>query len=172
MRILKRKTLKRVLRLESLCGPGGNSDVRVLALPTRGVLLRAFCRATILMTYSVPAFRSANTDMGTSETRLPIGELLILVCVSTPTFNDGVGLRCTGPGEQFSRDTASFLVGDVVSSDPWAAGRLPGKGDAVGVQGGEMDVGGRDDYRFGCEMKKQQRMFTTTFVIFVTYFSY
>lgn len=31
--------------------------LRVLALPTRGVLLKAFCRATILMTYSVPGFR-------------------------------------------------------------------------------------------------------------------
>lgn len=31
--------------------------LRVLALPTRGVLLREFCSATILMTYSVPGFR-------------------------------------------------------------------------------------------------------------------
>lgn len=77
------------------------------------------------------------------------------MCASTPTFNDAVGLRRTGSGEQFSRDAASFLVGDVVSSDPWAAGRLPGEGDAVGIEGGEADAGGRDDHRFGCEMKKQ-----------------
>lgn len=86
--------------------------------------------------------------------------------VSTPTFNDGVSLHCTGPGEEFSWDTASFLVGDVVSSDPWAAGRLPGEGDAVGIQGGEMDVGGRNHHWFGCEMKKKKTILITIFVIF------
>lgn len=132
--------------------------VRVLALPTRGVLLRAFCRATILTTYSVPAFRPANTDADTSEARLPPRELLLPGSpVSTPTFNDGVRLRRAGPGEELSRDAASFLVGDVVSGNPWAAGRLPGEGDAVGIQGGEMDVGGRDHHWFGCEMKKRKQ---------------
>lgn len=43
-------------------GPGpGRTDSRVLALPTRGVLLREFWSATILMTYSVPAFRPETT---------------------------------------------------------------------------------------------------------------
>lgn len=71
-------------------------------------------------------------------------------------MNDGIGLRCTGPGEKFSWETTSFLVGDVVSSDPWAAGGLPGEGDAVRVQGGEVDVGGWDDHRFGCDMNKRK----------------
>lgn len=41
-------------------GDGWLAYLRVLALPTRGVLLKAFCRATILMTYSVPGFRPKN----------------------------------------------------------------------------------------------------------------
>lgn len=41
--------------------------LRVLALPTRGVLLKAFCSATILMTYSVPGFRPATTQQIQTE---------------------------------------------------------------------------------------------------------
>lgn len=54
-----------------------------------------------------------------------------------------------GPGGQLSGETPGLLVGDVIGGDARAARRLPGEGDAVGVEGGEADVGGWDDHRFG-----------------------
>lgn len=40
---------------------------------------------------------------------------------ATPTINDGVGLACMGPGGKLSWQTTSFLVGDIIASDAWAA---------------------------------------------------
>lgn len=133
--------------------------LRVLALPIRGVLLKAFCRATILMTYSVPGFRPVSKQNKCSETicHQRITVHVAFVCLlkkkkiwhSTPTINDGVALACMGSGGKFSWQTTSFLVGDIIASDAWAAWGLPGEGDAVGVQGGEVDIGGWVDHRFG-----------------------
>lgn len=62
-----------------------------------------------------------------------------------------------GPGGQLSGETPGLLVGDVIGGDARAARRLPGEGDAVGVEGGEADVGGWDDHRFGWERKETSR---------------
>ena len=73
----------------------------------------------------------------------------VMIRVSALTTDKGVALACVGPGADLQRETPGLLVGDVVPSDPRAAGRLPGERDAARVQGGEADVGGRDDQRFG-----------------------
>lgn len=54
-----------------------------------------------------------------------------------------------GSGGKLSRQTPGLLIGHIVPSNPWAAGWLPAERDAGRVQGGEADVGGRDDHGFG-----------------------
>lgn len=63
----------------------------------------------------------------------------------TLTIDDGVALACVGSGGDFPRQTPGLLIGHVIPSNPWAAGRLPGERDAVRVQGSEVDIGGGDD---------------------------
>ena len=136
--------------------------LRVLALPTRGVLLKAFCRATILITYSVPGFRPTTKQQIQNKTLLTF-VICFNQCIwmhvkcSTLTTDKCVALACVGPGGDFSGQTTSLLIGDIITSNPWAAGWLPGERNAVRVQVSEADIGGRDDQWLGWKRRDKQK---------------
>lgn len=123
--------------------------LRVLAFPTSGELLKVFCKATILMTYSVPGFRptTKNNKHITHELAYTHQWSCTQITRATLTLDNGIALSCMWSGDKFLRQTPCFFIGDIVPSNTWTAWRFPGERDAVGVQGGEVDVGGWVDQR-------------------------
>lgn len=97
--------------------------LRVLAFPTRAVLLRVFCKATILMTYSVPDFRPTTRDSKRRTHVLTYTHFTSRTQVTRakPTGDNGISLSCVWPGYQLIRQTPCFFIGDIVPSNTWAA---------------------------------------------------
>lgn len=97
--------------------------LRVLAFPTREVLLRAFCKATILMTYSVPGFRPTTRDNKHRTHVLMYTRYSshTQVTRAKPTVDNGIALSCVWSGDKLLRQTPCFFIGDIIPSNAWAA---------------------------------------------------
>lgn len=97
--------------------------LRVLAFPMRAVLLRAFCKATILMTYSVPGFRPTARDnkRRTRELMCTRYSSCTQATRAKPTVDNGIALNCVWSGDKLLRQTPCFFIGDIVPCNTWAA---------------------------------------------------